>query len=120
MSDGQALSVRRQAQSGALARVPTPAPTKKSAVDATATPSAELSLRESIRLALRDYFQTLDGEPGSNIYQMVLTEVEVPLLEETLAYTGNNKTLASQMLGINRGTLNKKLKQQSLLPKSRN
>ena len=46
---------------------------------------------------------------------MVLSEIEAPLLEEVMKYTRNNQTRASQMLGLNRGTLRKKLKQYDLL-----
>jgi Fis family transcriptional regulator len=49
---------------------------------------------------------------------MVLAEVEAPLLEEIMHYTRNNQTKASQMLGLNRGTLRKKLKQYGLLTDS--
>ena len=42
-------------------------------------------------------------------------EVEAPLLEEVMAYTRNNQTKASIMLGLNRGTLRKKLKQYGLI-----
>jgi Fis family transcriptional regulator len=46
---------------------------------------------------------------------MVLAEVEAPLLAEIMAYTRNNQTRASLMLGLNRGTLRKKLKQYHLI-----
>ena len=46
---------------------------------------------------------------------MVLAEVEAPLLEEIMRYTRNNQTKASRMLGLNRGTLRKKLKIYGLL-----
>ena len=73
------------------------------------------SLRQSVRQAVRAYLDELDGEPGSDVYQMVLAEVEAPLLEEIMRYTRQNQTRASQMLGLNRGTLRKKLKQYGLL-----
>ncbi len=73
------------------------------------------SLRQSVRLAVRAYLEELEGELGSEVYQMVLAEVEAPLLEEIMQYTRNNQTRASQMLGLNRGTLRKKLKQYGLL-----
>ena len=46
---------------------------------------------------------------------MVLREIEPPLLEVVMDRAGGNQTLASEMLGINRGTLRKKLKQHNLL-----
>jgi Fis family transcriptional regulator len=73
------------------------------------------SLRQSVTQAVRDYLDELEGQMGSDVYQMVLAEVEAPLLEEIMRYTRNNQTRASQMLGLNRGTLRKKLKQHGLL-----
>jgi Fis family transcriptional regulator len=73
------------------------------------------SLSQSVRLAVRAYLEELDGQLGSDVYQMVLAEIEAPLLEEIMQYTRNNQTRASQMLGLNRGTLRKKLKQHGLL-----
>ena len=75
-------------------------------------------LRDSVASAVKDYLIQLDGQLGNEVYQMVLTEVEAPLLEEIMAYTGNNQTKASRMLGLNRGTLRKKLKQYGLLAES--
>ena len=73
------------------------------------------NLRQSVALAVRTYLEELDGQMGNDVYQMVLAEVEAPLLEEIMRYTRNNQTRASQMLGLNRGTLRKKLKQYGLL-----
>ena len=73
------------------------------------------SLRDSVTSSIREYLQELDGQLGNEVYQMVLAEVEAPLLEEIMAYTKNNQTKASRMLGLNRGTLRKKLKQYGLL-----
>lgn len=77
------------------------------------------SLRDSVTYAVKDYLTQLDGQMGTEVYQMVLAEVEAPLLEEIMAYTRNNQTKASQMLGLNRGTLRKKLKQYGMLADSR-
>lgn len=73
------------------------------------------NLRESVANAIGQYLQELDGEDASDIYQMVLNEVEAPLLEAIMAYTRNNQSRASAMLGLNRGTLRKKLKQHQLI-----
>ncbi len=72
-------------------------------------------LREAVTHAVRDYLQQLDGQLSADVYQMVLAEVEAPLLEEIMIYTRNNQTKASIMLGLNRGTLRKKLKQYNLI-----
>ncbi|UTF61510.1 DNA-binding transcriptional regulator Fis [Gilvimarinus sp. DA14] len=73
------------------------------------------SLRGSVEQAMENYFQHLDGQSVSNVYEMVLAEVEAPLLEVVLKYTRHNQTRAAQVLGLNRGTLRKKLKQYGLL-----
>ena len=73
------------------------------------------NLRESVTLAVRHYLNELDGQISADVYQMVLAEIEAPLLREVMAYTGNNQTKASIMLGLNRGTLRKKLKQYNLI-----
>lgn len=73
------------------------------------------TLRDCVEQTLSNYFAQLDGAPVKDVYQLVLSEVEAPLLEQTLKYTRNNQTKASVMLGLNRGTLRKKLKQYGLL-----
>ncbi len=73
------------------------------------------SLRDAVTTAVRAYLDELDGQLSTDVYNMVLAEVEAPLLEEIMAYTRNNQTKASLMLGLNRGTLRKKLKQYELI-----
>lgn len=73
------------------------------------------SLRACVEHALENYFNDLDGLDTTDLYQMVLAEVEAPLLEAVMRYTGYNQSRASEMLGLNRGTLRKKLKQYDLL-----
>ncbi|MED5466509.1 MAG: DNA-binding transcriptional regulator Fis [Pseudomonadota bacterium] len=74
-----------------------------------------VTLRDIVEVALKNYFEQLDGAPVTDVYQLVLSEVEAPLLEQVMKYTRNNQTKASTMLGLNRGTLRKKLKQYGLL-----
>lgn len=73
------------------------------------------TLRDSVHQSLESYFKTLDGQPASDVYQMVLSEIEAPLFEAVMRYTKDNQTRASELLGLNRGTLRKKLKQYDLL-----
>jgi Fis family transcriptional regulator len=66
--------------------------------------------------ALHGYFNKLNGhKPGGDLYQLVMGEVERPLLETVLDYTGGNQSEAAEILGINRGTLRKKLRTHHLL-----
>ncbi len=73
------------------------------------------TLRDSVEKALQNYFDQLDGQSVVDIYDMVLSEVEAPLLETVMKYTRDNQTKASLVLGLNRGTLRKKLKQYGML-----
>ena len=73
------------------------------------------NLREAVRTAVSAYLDELDGQLSTDVYQMVLAEIEAPLLAEIMAYTRNNQTKASLMLGLNRGTLRKKLKQYNMI-----
>ena len=73
--------------------------------------------RLSVQVAksMQKYFRELDGEKATNIYHMVLKEVEQPLLETVMKECNGNQTLASQVLGLNRGTLRTKLKDYNLI-----
>ena len=71
-------------------------------------------LRECVREALSRYFAQLDGHETSGLFDLVMHEVEAPLLEAVMEYTRGNQSKASEVLGINRGTLRKKLKQHNL------
>ncbi len=72
-------------------------------------------LGTAISTSLELYFRDLDGHKPSNVYNMVLSEVEKPLLEAVLSYTRGNQTKAAEVLGINRSTLRKKLDQYELI-----
>jgi len=71
-------------------------------------------LRSCIESALELYFMHLEGQQPSNLYKMVLDEIEVPLLESVMRYTRHNQSKAAEILGINRNTLRKKLKHHSI------
>ena len=72
---------------------------------------AEAPLRDQVKATLEAYFRRLDGHVPSNLYKLVLQEVEQPLLETVMRYTQGNQTRAAEILGLNRSTLRKKLKQ---------
>jgi Fis family transcriptional regulator len=67
-----------------------------------------------IRRSLNRYFKDLDGEAPNCIYDMVILAVEKPLLIYVLDRAEGNQTRAAELLGINRNTLRKKLKQHGL------
>ena len=78
-------------------------------------PQQESTLRSEVEKSLRRYFQHIEDEPVTDLHQMVMSEVEAPLIEAVMRYTGNNQSKASIMLGLNRGTLRTKLKLYGLL-----
>ena len=71
-------------------------------------------LGQHVKHMLEAYFRDLDGHAPADLYQMVLSEIEQPLLETVLRYTRGNQSKAAAMLGLNRGTLRKKLKQYDI------
>ncbi|HEV56971.1 MAG TPA: DNA-binding transcriptional regulator Fis [Phycisphaerales bacterium] len=71
-------------------------------------------LAEAVKQALERYFEHLDGHAPGELYRMVLEEVERPLLDCVMRHCGGNQTRAAEHLGINRGTLRKKLRQYGL------
>ena len=63
---------------------------------------------------LSDYFTSLNGHRPAHLYDLVLREVEEPLFRVVLDYAEGNQSRAAGILGINRGTLRKKLKELGL------
>ena len=73
-------------------------------------------IADCVKRSLEKYFKDLDGEKPRSVYDMVIRNVERPLLEVILDHAEGNQTIAAEMLGINRNTLRKKM--QSLKIKS--
>ena len=71
-------------------------------------------LCQSVERSLAGFFKQLNGEEPTDLYQMVLTEMERPLLEVVMRESGNNQSRAARMLGLNRNTLRKKLRTHGL------
>ena len=72
------------------------------------------NLPDNIDTLLDQYFNDLDGDQASAIYEMVINTVEKPLLLYIMNKTEGNQSKAAKMLGLNRNTLRKKLKQFNL------
>jgi len=71
-------------------------------------------LATCVRDALDEYFKDLDGQPPHAVYDMVLQCMEKPLLEYVMKRAAGNQSKAAEILGLNRNTLRKKLKQYNL------
>lgn len=68
-----------------------------------------------VERAVRKYFDELEGSMPTDLYAIVLNEIEKPLLKVLLEKTKGNQSKCASILGINRGTLRKKLKIHGLL-----
>ena len=87
-----------------LADVPTPA-------DAAETASGE-GLSAAVERHIKDYFAAHKGGlPAAGLYDRVLREVERPLIVQTLGATRGNQIRAAHLLGLNRNTLRKKIRE---------
>ena len=62
-----------------------------------------------VKEAIQRYLSQLGGETPFNLYDMVIGEVEPPLIESVMQYVKGNQSKASRMLGLSRGTLRSKL-----------
>ena len=76
--------------------------------------SRDLPLRGHAERALSDYFANLGGHDPAQLYNLVMREVEEPLFRVVLDYADGNQSRAAGILGINRGTLRKKLREFGL------
>ena len=74
----------------------------------------ENEIAACMRRSLNRYFKDLDGETPSEIYDMVLSAMEKPLLVYILDRAEGNQPRAADMLGINRNTLRKKMREHGL------
>jgi Fis family transcriptional regulator len=79
------------------------------------TSVAQPSVADCVRANLQTYLDDLDGGVANNMYAMVISVVEKPLLEVVMQHVGHNQSKASQCLGINRNTLRKKLLEHGLI-----
>ncbi len=78
-------------------------------------PKSKKPLCKHTEDALRNYFASLNGDRPGDLYDLVLGEVERPLFKAVMDYTDGNQSQAAGILGINRGTLRKKLRTYSLI-----
>ncbi len=75
----------------------------------------QISIDECIRTNLETYFKELGQNPANNIWGMVMGSVEKAMLETVMQQAEGNQSKASEMLGITRNTLRKKLLSHNLI-----
>jgi len=78
-------------------------------------PKHSIPLCKHTEEALDQYFASLNGDRPGELYDLVIGEVERPLFEAVMDYTQGNQSQAAGILGINRGTLRKKLRTYLLI-----
>jgi two-component system nitrogen regulation response regulator GlnG len=74
--------------------------------------AANEGLGAAVERHLKEYYAAhKDALPAAGLYDRVLREVERPLILLTLAATRGNQIRAAQLLGLNRNTLRKKIRE---------
>jgi len=96
------------------AKSPAPAKPAAARLPMRAATRSNMPLRTLTAEALNSYFETLNGHKPGQLYDLVLREVEEPLFKAVLDYAAGNQSRAADILGINRGTLRKKLRSYGL------
>jgi two-component system nitrogen regulation response regulator GlnG len=79
-------------------------------------PAAVGTLEQLVEQKLAECIQGLGRRESANLYDLLIGLVERPLLRAVLRETGGNQLRAAALLGINRNTLRKKLRQLGLAP----
>ncbi len=72
-----------------------------------------IPLRQHVQDTISRYLKDMGNTAPANLYQMLLAEIEPPLIEEILKCTGGNQSRAAAMLGITRNTLRTKMQRYS-------
>ena len=75
---------------------------------------SKTNLSNDIDTLLDQYFIDLSGENPNGVYDMVIQSVEKPLLLYIMNLSEGNQSKAADILGLNRNTLRKKLKQHKI------
>jgi len=68
-------------------------------------------LRETVQSVVQQHLASASSKSITNLYDIVITEMEKALIERVLDYTGGNESRAAKILGISRGTLRQRRKQ---------
>jgi Fis family transcriptional regulator len=103
-------SAQARKRAGAKAAGPHGAPGAVSLADSDDRP-----LHRCVESALDAYFDALDGAKTCGLFDMVMCEVERPMLACVMRFVGDNQSRAAEVLGLSRGTLRKKLIRHGLL-----
>jgi len=76
--------------------------------------ASDFTLRDCVKQTVESYLKALGDQQPKDLYEFVITEMEIPLFEKVLEYTGGVELRAAKVLGIARGTLRTKLKKHNI------
>jgi len=85
-------------------------------VSATATVAPDATLEEIIERKMHECVRGMRGHASANLHALMVGLVEKPLLRAVMRETKGNQVRSAQLLGINRNTLRKKLKEHGIDP----
>jgi DNA-binding protein Fis len=77
-------------------------------------PADEVGLEGIVELKMDDFFEQMGDVEASSVHRAVIAQVERPLIRKCLEWSGGNKLKAARVLGINRNTLSKKVKEYGI------
>lgn len=86
-----------------------PSPKGAEIINIDSKKKPDIPLSAHVKQTVEQYFLQLNGHDPVGLHAMVISEVEKPLLQATLEYSGYNQTKAAKALGLSRSTLRKKL-----------
>ena len=72
------------------------------------------SVEQCVRQSVRRYLKAMGQHDPDDLYRYVISEVEKPLIEEVLRWTGGNRSRSSAILGVSRNTLGKKIRENKI------
>ena len=87
---------------------------KKTKNPAAVSKKTAKCLSDNVREALDRYFRDLDGYEPADLHELIMSQVEKPLIESVIDNTRGNLTRAAQVLGVNRGTLRNRMQKYGL------
>jgi Fis family transcriptional regulator len=76
--------------------------------------AADQPLAQCVASTVRRYLDDLGDHAPGNLHQLLLEQIEKPLLTVVMERVRGNRCRAAELLGINRNTLRKKLQQYGL------
>jgi Fis family transcriptional regulator, factor for inversion stimulation protein len=76
--------------------------------------SSGACLHQFVTDVVNQYLVDMGTTPPDNLYQVIIAEVERPLIQAVLEHTGGNQSRAAEMLGITRTTLRNRIQRYGL------